>query len=126
MPSRTPPPQSTAETPADVEEGEDSAAFPFPPQGLVEGPEGPVPEALEGDMGAKGTLQSPPATRYSEDPTGLSGDESEGLDPEGFLPPASCTTMPGRTGQDGTPRGAGEGARTPLGCSRTPCPPQST
>uniref|UniRef100_A0A493SWL2 receptor protein-tyrosine kinase n=1 Tax=Anas platyrhynchos platyrhynchos TaxID=8840 RepID=A0A493SWL2_ANAPP len=43
-----------------------------------------------------GTLQSPPATRYSEDPTGLSGDESEGLDPEGFLPPAPCSTMPGR------------------------------
>lgn len=80
--------QSTAETPADGEEGEE--------QVLVEGPEGPVPEVLDGEGGAKGTLQSPPATRYSEDPTGLSGDESEGLDPEGFLPPAPCSTMPGR------------------------------
>lgn len=105
--------RSTAETPADVEEGEDSAAFPFPPQGLVEGPEGPVPEALEGDMGAKGTLQSPPATRYSEDPTGLSGDESEGLDPEGFLPPASCTTMPEYVNQAGERLSPPRHPRTP-------------
>uniref|UniRef100_A0A8B9ZL23 Receptor tyrosine-protein kinase erbB-2 n=1 Tax=Anas platyrhynchos TaxID=8839 RepID=A0A8B9ZL23_ANAPL len=67
-------------------------------------------------------IQSPPATRYSEDPTGLSGDESEGLDPEGFLPPAPCSTMPGRK------KGAGffgvcGGARTPLGSSPHPfCP----
>nr|XP_047911382.1 receptor tyrosine-protein kinase erbB-2 [Anser cygnoides] len=105
--------RSTAETPADVEEGEDSAAFPFPPQGLVEGPEGPLPEALEGDMGAKGTLQSPPATRYSEDPTGLSGDESEGLDPEGFLPPASCTTMPEYVNQAGERLSPPRHPRTP-------------
>lgn len=90
------PPQSTAETPADTTEGEESAAFPFPPQSLVEGTECPVPEALEVDVGAKGALPSPPATRYSEDPTALPGDESEGLDPEGFVPPAPHTTMPGR------------------------------
>ncbi|XP_035168930.1 receptor tyrosine-protein kinase erbB-2, partial [Oxyura jamaicensis] len=105
--------RSTAETPADVEEGEDSATFPFPPQGLVEGPEGPVPEALEGDTGTKGTLQSPPATRYSEDPTGLSGDESEGPDPEGFLPPASCTTMPEYVNQAGERLSPPRHPRTP-------------
>ncbi|NWH22558.1 ERBB2 kinase, partial [Grus americana] len=93
--------RSTAETPADVEEGEGLAAFPFPTQGLAEGLEGPVPEAPEGDSGAKVTLQSPSARepgtlpRYSEDPTGLAAEESEGLDPEGFTAaPAPRTAMP--------------------------------
>ncbi|XP_009640857.1 receptor tyrosine-protein kinase erbB-2 [Egretta garzetta] len=73
--------RSTVETPADVEEGGGLAAFPFPAQGLAEGPEGAVPEALEEDGRAKVVLQSPaarePSTlpRYSEDPTGLSAEE---------------------------------------------------
>lgn len=87
-----------------MEEGEGLAAFPFPPQGLAEGPEGPVPEAPEGDGGAKAALQSPsarePSTlpRYSEDPTVLAAEDSEGLDPEGFAAPAPRTAMPGREG----------------------------
>ena len=87
-----------------MEEGEGLAAFPFPPQGLAEGPEGPVPEAPEGDGGAKAALQSPSARepgtlpRYSEDPTGLAAEESEGLDPDGFTAPAPRTAMPGREG----------------------------
>uniref|UniRef100_A0A8B9TX79 Receptor protein-tyrosine kinase n=1 Tax=Anas platyrhynchos TaxID=8839 RepID=A0A8B9TX79_ANAPL len=97
--------RSTAETPADGEEGEE--------QVLVEGPEGPVPEVLDGEGGAKGTLQSPPATRYSEDPTGLSGDESEGLDPEGFLPPAPCSTMPEYVNQAGERLSPPRHPRTP-------------
>ncbi|POI20657.1 hypothetical protein CIB84_015595, partial [Bambusicola thoracicus] len=106
---------STAETPADTTEGEESAAFPFPPQSLVEGPECPVPEALEVDVGAKGALPSPPATRYSEDPTALPGDESEGVDPEGFATPAAHATMPEYVNQ------AGERPSPP----RHPCAPPS-
>lgn len=85
------------------------AAFPFPPQGLAEGPEGPTVEVPEGDGGVKVALQSPsvrePSTlpRYSEDPTGLAAEESECLDPEGFTAPAPCITMPGREGTGGTP-----------------------
>lgn len=113
--------QSTAETPADVEEGEGLAAFPFPPQGLAEGPESPVPEVPEGDGGVKASLQSPsvrePSTlpRYSEDPTGLTAEESEGLDPEGFTAPAPRTAMPGREGTGGPCRRRG-------GCLPTPSP----
>ncbi|OXB63657.1 hypothetical protein ASZ78_008972 [Callipepla squamata] len=107
--------ESTAETPVDTTEAEDSAAFPFPPQSLVEGPECPVPEALEVDVGAKGAVPSPPATRYSEDPTALPGDESEGLDPEGFATPAPHTTMPEYVNQ------AGERPSPP----RHPCTPPS-
>ena len=100
----------------DAEEGEGLAPFPFPPQGLAEGPEGPVPEVLEGDAGAKAAVQSalvqePGALpRYSEDPTGLAAEEGEGLDAEGFTAPAPCTTMPGREGMGGTPQ---EGAARP-------------
>lgn len=115
------PPQSTAETPADTTEGEESAAFPFPPQSLVEGPECPVPEALEVDGGAKGALPSPPATRYSEDPTALPGDESEGLDPEGFATPAAHATMPGRA-----IRNPGEGGKDPAWPLTHPLSLQST
>lgn len=98
--------QSTAETPVDAEEGEGLVPFPFPPQGLTEGPEGPVLEAPEGDAGVKGPLQSPLAVRepitvaprYSEDPTALAAEDSE--EPEGFtLMP--CSTMPGREGTMG-------------------------
>lgn len=85
-----------------MEEGEGLASFPFPAQGLAEGPEGPVPEVPEGD---KVALQSPPGRepgtlpRYSEDPTGLVGEDGE--DPEGFTVPAPHSTMPGREGTAG-------------------------
>lgn len=89
--------QSTAESPAKVEEGEGLASFPFPTQGLAEGPEGPVPEVPDGD---KVALQSPPGRepgtlpRYSEDPTGLAAEDGE--DNETFTVPAPHSTMPGR------------------------------
>lgn len=94
--------RSTAESPAKVEEGEGLAPFTFPTQGLVEGPEGPVPEAPEGD---KVALQSPPGRepgtlpRYSEDPTGLAAEDGE--DPEGFTVPAPHSTMPEYVNQAG-------------------------
>lgn len=90
----------------DAEEGEGLAPFPVPPQGLAEGPEGPVLEAPEGDAGVKVALQSPLAVRepitvpprYSEDPTALVAEDSE--EPEGFTP-APRSTMPGREGTMG-------------------------
>ncbi|NXE44298.1 ERBB2 kinase, partial [Ptilorrhoa leucosticta] len=94
--------RSTAESPAKVEEGEGLAPFPFPAQGLAEGPEGPVPEAPEGD---KVALQSPPGRepgtlpRYSEDPTGLTAEDGE--DPEGFTVPAPHGTTPEYVNQAG-------------------------
>lgn len=94
--------QSTAESPAKVEEGEGLAAFSFPTQGLAEGPEGPVPEGPDGD---KAALQSTPGRepgtlpRYSEDPTGLTAKDGE--DPECFTVPAPRSTMPGREGTAG-------------------------
>ncbi|NXU68126.1 ERBB2 kinase, partial [Horornis vulcanius] len=94
--------RSTAESPAKMEEGEGLASFPFPAQGLAEGPEGPVPEAPDGD---KVALQSPPGRepgtlpRYSEDPTGLVAKDGE--DPEGFTVPAPHTTMPEYVNQAG-------------------------
>ncbi|XP_052641365.1 LOW QUALITY PROTEIN: receptor tyrosine-protein kinase erbB-2 [Harpia harpyja] len=111
--------RSTAETPADVEEGEGLAAFPFPPQGLAEGPESPVPEVPEGDGGVKAALQSPsvrePSTlpRYSEDPTGLTAEESEGLDPDGFTAPAPRTAMPEYVNQAGERRSPPRHPRAP-------------
>lgn len=80
-----------------------------------------MPEALEVDGGAKGALPSPPATRYSEDPTALPGDESEGLDPEGFATPAAHATMPGRAIQD-----PGEGGKDPAWPLTHPLSLQST
>ncbi|KAJ7415102.1 Receptor tyrosine-protein kinase erbB-2 [Willisornis vidua] len=97
--------RSTAESPADVEEGEGLSSFPFPAQGLAEGPEGPMPEAPEGDGGPKVALQSPPGwepgplPRYSEDPTGLAAEDSE--DPEGFPTPAPHSTTPEYVNQAG-------------------------
>lgn len=94
--------QSTAESPAKVEEGEGLASFPFPAQGLAEGPEGPVPEVPDGD---KVALQSPPGwepgtlPRYSEDPTGLVAKDGE--DPDSFTVPVPHSTMPGREGTAG-------------------------
>ncbi|KAF1532882.1 Receptor tyrosine-protein kinase erbB-2, partial [Eudyptes sclateri] len=111
--------RSTAETPADVEEGGGLAAFPFAPQGLAEGPEGPVPEVPEGDGGAKAALQSPSARepgtlpRYSEDPTGMSAEESEGLDPEVFTAPAPRTAMPEYVNQAGERRSPPRHPRAP-------------
>ncbi|XP_027528764.1 receptor tyrosine-protein kinase erbB-2-like [Neopelma chrysocephalum] len=97
--------RSTAESPAKVEEGEGLSSFPFPAQGLVEGPESPVPEVPEGDGGVKAALQSPPGRepgplpRYSEDPTGLVAEDSE--DPEGFTAVAPHSTMPEYVNQAG-------------------------
>ncbi|PKK18148.1 erb-b2 receptor tyrosine kinase 2 [Columba livia] len=92
--------RSTAETPADAEEGEGLAAFPFPSPGLAEGPEGPVLEPPEEDGGTKGVPQSggvrEPSSlpRYSEDPTTLAAEDGESLDPEGVTPPAPHPAMP--------------------------------
>nr|XP_025973633.1 receptor tyrosine-protein kinase erbB-2 [Dromaius novaehollandiae] len=110
--------RSTAESPADAG-SEDAAAFPFPPQGLAEGPEGPAPEALEGDAAAKGASQSPPARepgtpqRYSEDPTGLSSDENEGLETDGFAAPAPLAAVPEYVNQAGEPRSPSRHPRAP-------------
>ncbi|NXE30880.1 ERBB2 kinase, partial [Ardeotis kori] len=111
--------RSTAETPADAEEGEGLAAFPFPTQGLAEGLEGPVLEAPEGDGGAKAALQSPSARdpgvlpRYSEDPTGPAAEESEGLDPEDFTAPAPRAAMPEYVNQAGERRSPPRHPRAP-------------
>uniref|UniRef100_A0A8B9P6E6 Receptor protein-tyrosine kinase n=1 Tax=Apteryx owenii TaxID=8824 RepID=A0A8B9P6E6_APTOW len=107
-----------AESPADAE-NEDLAAFPFPPQSLAEAPEGPAPEALEGDAVAKAALQSPPARepstpqRYSEDPTGLSSNENEGLETDGFAPLGPCAAVPEYVNQAGEPRSPPRHPRAP-------------
>uniref|UniRef100_A0A8B9P8X4 Receptor protein-tyrosine kinase n=1 Tax=Apteryx owenii TaxID=8824 RepID=A0A8B9P8X4_APTOW len=86
---------------------------------LAEAPEGPAPEALEGDAVAKAALQSPPARepstpqRYSEDPTGLSSNENEGLETDGFAPLGPCAAVPEYVNQAGEPRSPPRHPRAP-------------